>query len=136
MVIHAQRVTRTKEFAWLTLGGIPACVLCGVLHVCMAGHMQHSPYAWWQFALDLQWVVFFITAAVRVRHSEIRRPRLASWLLVFIVVFRFFLGSLGGGLLIIYDLPVLIYLIFVSVRSLRRLRESCSMLSDHAHQTI
>ena len=98
--------------------------------------MQHPPYAWWHYALDLQWVVFFITAAIRVRESEIRRRRLASWLLIFLVVFRFLLGSLGGGLLIIYDLPVLTYLASVALRSLWRLRESGLMLSDHAHQTI
>ena len=135
MVTPAQRATHSKEFAWLTLAGIPAFVFCGLAHICMDGHMEHLPYPWWHFALDLQWVVFFGAAAIRVRQSDISRARLASWLLIFCVVFRFLLGSLGGGLLVLYDLPVIIYLGVVALRSLWRLKHGSSMLGPDAHTT-
>jgi hypothetical protein len=102
----------------------------------MGGHMRHPPYPWWHFASDLQWVVFFVTAAIRVRQSELRRPRLVFWLLILLVIIRLPLGSFGGGFLILFDLPVLIYLSVVAFRGLWRLKDGSSIIPDPAHQTI
>ena len=136
MVTPAQRRTQTKKFAWITLAGIPAFVFCGLSHICMDGHMRHPPYPWWHFAIDLQWVVFFVTAAIHVRQSELRRPRLSFWFLVLLVVFRLPFGSLGGGFLILFDLPVLIYLAAVAFRTLWRRRDRSSIIADPAQQII
>ncbi len=102
----------------------------------MGGHVRHPPYPWWHFVFDLQWVVFFVTAAIRVRQSELRHARVALWLFVLLVVFRLPLGSFGGGFLILFDLPVVIYLVAVALRSLWRLSDSSSIISEPTHQTI
>ena len=102
----------------------------------MGGHMRHPPYPWWHFAIDLQWVVFLVTAAIRVRQSDLRRPRLAFWLLVLLVVFRLPLGSFGGGFLILFDLPVLIYLTAIAFRILWRQKDRSAIIADPTHQTI
>ena len=109
----------TRSFSWLTLAGIPGYVLCFPLHVCMAGHMQHPPYAWWHFALDALWVALFAAAAfIALRRKLPRRARLSTLLLV-LIVSRLALGSGGGSFAVLPELPIVIYLIVVALRRSR-----------------
>jgi hypothetical protein len=115
-----------RGFCWLTLLGIPGFLICGIAHVCMAGHMQHPPYSWLNFAIDGVWVVCFAAAAVLAFRSRLPRRLRVSGLLVVLIVSRLLLGSWGGELFL-FELPAVIYLGVIAGRGLWRLRRAAAV---------
>ena len=95
----------------------PLYVLCGLRHVCMAGHMQHPPYPVTDIVLDAVWVGAFLLAGVLSWKSNFHLRRMLVLLVVLLLSSRLLLGS-GGGILFIVELPVLLILLIVSVRNL------------------
>lgn len=57
-------VRARRLFAKLALAGLAGYVACLLRHWCQCGHMEHPPYAWWDYALDVSWVILFTSAAV------------------------------------------------------------------------
>ena len=113
--------TRSNEFSWMALAGIPGYLWCGRNHICMDGHLYHETMPkWWLYA-DFIWVAFFIAAAVAVMRSDVRFRFIPFGLLLFLVFSRLLLASGGGGLFI-FELPALVYLAIVSVLTIRRVR--------------
>ncbi len=48
----------------LLLLSTPFYLWCSFTHVCMAGHFDHPPYPWWEFANEALWTSPFAVAAV------------------------------------------------------------------------
>ena len=97
----------------------PLFVMCGLTHVCMAGHMHHPPYPSWQYAADATWVIGFIAAAVLAFRSNLPARRAFLTLAVLLPISRLLLGS-GGGILFLLELPVLVALIVLAILGLFR----------------
>jgi hypothetical protein len=76
--------------------GVCGAVWCYWHHVCMDGHMAHSPYPAWHYLLDSGWVACFAVAVFWLwRIRSVLGPGLAAFA-AFVVCFRFLLGSAGG----------------------------------------
>jgi hypothetical protein len=98
------------------LAGVSGSVACFMLHICMAGHMQHPPYAFWEYAMDVLWPAALIVGALRCGESKIRRKKVFIYLSIVLIPSRFLAGSLGGTALL-WEVPIAVYLIVVSLRS-------------------
>lgn len=55
---------RLRAAAGLLLGATPFYLWCSFTHVCMAGHFDHPPYPWWEFANEALWTGPFVLACV------------------------------------------------------------------------
>jgi hypothetical protein len=109
---------RLKTIAILTLAGIPAYIFCGVSHTCMCGHMQHGPYPFYHYLIDLFWATCF--AAVLTFSIKLEAKRKMVFLIgsLFLIMLRIPLQGLAGGDLI-FGLPFMLLLILYSIRYLR-----------------
>ncbi len=87
---------RIRTVGILALAAVPSYVLCFLWHMCVAGHMQHGPYPWYQWASDIWWVTCF--AAVSALCLTFRAQR--RWFFVassiLLVLLRIPLGDLMG----------------------------------------
>jgi hypothetical protein len=110
---------RRVASAWLVLAGVPGFVFCAVSHVCMAGHMKHSPYPVWHYALDALWLGCFLGGAFVGRKSNLVLRRFLCGLLPTLCVVRLAWGSMGG-LLLLLELPLSFVAAVAALRSLRR----------------
>lgn len=126
---------RSTEFAWLTLAGIPGDIWCGMFHICMDGHLYHKEMPRWWLYTDFVWVAFFITAAVAVLRSDIRRRLIPFSLLLFLVFSRLLLASGGGGLFI-FELPALIYIAILAVLTIRRVRRQKQQKIESQNEAV
>lgn len=92
-------------------------VMCGLRHVCMAGHMHHavSPLDW---VNDVWWLSAMAMAAVFCWKSNLRFKRSTFLGLVALAIFRLLLGS-GGGLLFLIEMPVLLAVMFAALIGLK-----------------
>ena len=72
---------RRKTAAILVVMGSCDFFFCSS-HICMAGHMQHPPYALWHYVVDAVWVVFFVVASVIAYKSNLWYRRVFSVLLI------------------------------------------------------
>src|SRR5262245_64800938 len=82
----------------------------------MAGHMQHPPYAAWDFAVDVWWLIAFLGAGVLWWRAKARRRLTLVSVLTFLALSRLLLGS-GGGALFLFELPACIGLAVVAIRA-------------------
>jgi hypothetical protein len=76
--------------------GVYGAAWCYSQHVCMDGHMAHSPYPAWHYLLDSGWVACLASSSIWLWRT---RSVLAAGLTAFaafLVCFRFLLGSAGG----------------------------------------
>ncbi len=48
-----QKVLIINAFIWLS--SLIASIWCVNEHVCMGGHMEHGPYPWWHYVIDVYW---------------------------------------------------------------------------------
>lgn len=82
---------RLRAAAGLLLGATPFYLWCSFSHVCMAGHFDHPPYPWWEFANEALWTAPFVGAAVLavVGGGPLRGVAVAA-----LVVARWFVGDL------------------------------------------
>jgi len=69
---------------------------CCLAHVCMAGHMEHPPYALSQYATDLGWALSVAGAALWMRFVRSSVCLAFAVLSSFLISYRFLFGSLGG----------------------------------------
>jgi hypothetical protein len=103
------RRTRSRLFsrAW-RLGGLGLVALlpaaaglwgatwCRNHHVCMGGHMDHPPYDAFHFQWDAAWLLCLILSGVLFLASRSYHVLLFVVLFTYLVLFRFWLGSMGG----------------------------------------
>ncbi len=95
----------------------PLYVVCGFMHICMAGHMHHPPYALWHYLVDGTWILGFVVSCVFCWKANLRLRKTLFVLVTFLFLSRLVLGS-GGGMLFLIELPVLLVLIALAVRNL------------------
>ena len=95
----------------------PLYVICGVLHVCMAGHMRHAPYPVWHYFIDGGWAACFVITGVLSWKSNLRLRKTAAGFAAVLLLSRLVLGS-GGGIFFLLELPLLVVLVVVAVRGL------------------
>lgn len=69
---------------------------CCSAHVCMAGHMDHPPYALWHYAADAGWGLAVAVAAVWMLSVRISLCLAFGILSSFLISYRFLFRSLGG----------------------------------------
>ncbi len=104
---------RLKLVAIISLIGAPSYLACFPLHFCMAGHMQHPPYFWYDFISD--WLWMFCYGCVVVFSFWLRAKR-KWWFLIgsfFLLLFR----RLEVGPIIV-ELPLLILIIVFAIQYL------------------
>ena len=112
---------RGIEFAWLTFAGIPGDIWCGMKHICMDGHLYHKEMPkWWLYA-DFIWVAVFVAAAIAVLRSDMSHRFIPFSLLLFLVLSRMLLAS-GGGVLILLEFPMMLYLAILAIWTILRFR--------------
>ena len=99
--------TRLRTIAILSLLGTPSYILCYFWHICMAGHMQHPPYSLYHWINDCWWAVCFIAVSVFSVRLQAKRKRIFFYGSILLVLSRIFMGSSGGGNIIL-ELPLLI----------------------------
>lgn len=109
---------RRRLSAILTLVGLAGFTFCGATHICMDGHMGHPPYAAWQYALDALWVCCFWCAGVVGYKSDLPLRSFLCYALPFVTIQRIVVGSLGG-LTLLLELPLGLFVTIVAIRSLR-----------------
>jgi hypothetical protein len=102
---------RIRTIGVLALAGTPSYVLCYFRHICMAGHMHHPPYAWYEWLNDAWWVACLVVVFVFSVRTEARRKGWLLWGSLFLVFSRLFLGSVGGAGILL-EAPVLLVLVF------------------------
>ena len=95
----------------------PLYVLCGMRHVCMAGHMRHPPYPVTDIALDAVWVSALLLAGGFSWRSNLHLRRTILFLVLLLLLSRLLLGS-GGGILFLVELPILLVVLIISIRNL------------------
>ena len=106
---------RMKVIGGLFLCGTPSYILCTFAHTCMAGHLAHAPYPTWHWISEFLWLSCYTSSAVLSFRTKIKKR---LWYLIggaFLILSRIVLGSGGGGLLLV-ELPLVIYLIALSLR--------------------
>ena len=93
--------------ALLIIAGAAGSTWCYYEHVCMAGHMAchdgppvagaaHAEHPPLHYAIDLLWGAAWLIAGALCLALTRGRLRWLPALLLFLLVFRFALGSLGG----------------------------------------
>ncbi len=103
--------------AMAILTASPFYVMCGMMHVCMAGHMQHQPYPAWHYLIDGAWILGVVTSVVFCWKANLRLRKTLVMLVTFLLLSRLVLGS-GGGILFLIEFPVLLVGIGLAVRNL------------------
>ena len=95
----------------------PGYVICGLRHVCMAGHMHHpvSPLDWLN---DVWWLCAMSVAAVFCWKSNLRFKRSVFFGLIALVSSRLLLGS-GGSLFFLIEIPILAGVVLAALLGLR-----------------
>lgn len=104
---------RSLEFAWLSLVGLPGKIWCGVTHCCMCGHLHHEDVPDWRFYADFIWIAALLAAAISVLQSDLPYRFIPFGLLILLIFADTFLA-----------LPLLIYLAFVAIQTIRRVRDA------------
>jgi hypothetical protein len=107
-----RRFNRNLEFALLTVVGIAGYVVCGLNHICIAGHLHHATDWRGPFLFDALWVFCLGAAALSVVQSNVPH-RWAACALLWTLIFSRLLAASGGGRLMLIELAMVIYL-FVS----------------------
>ena len=92
---------------------MPFYFFCGIDHVCMCGHMAHSPYFWYDFANDLTWLTMLAIALVFAFRSNIQEKAVFIILTVLVLVVR----VSGDG---VFGLAMAVGLVVASIQNLRR----------------
>ncbi len=108
---------RLKLIAILSLIGAPSYIACFMLHICMAGHMKHPPYFWYDCISD--WLWMFCYGCVMIFSFWLHAKR-KWWFLLgsfFFIIFRFPLESMGGCSVVI-ELPLLIVINVFAIKYL------------------
>lgn len=95
------RTDRRARLATLAAGllwavGAAGSGWCCSAHVCMAGHMDHPPYALWHYAADAGWSLAVALAAVWMWSVRASLCLAFAVLSAFLISYRFIFGSLGG----------------------------------------
>jgi HEAT repeat protein len=85
---------------------VPGYVICGLQHVCMAGHMQHPVYPPIHWLNDVGWLCAMVVAAVFCWKSNLRFKRSVFFGLIALAASRLLLGS-GGSLFFLIEIPIL-----------------------------
>jgi HEAT repeat protein len=85
---------------------VPGYVICGMQHVCMAGHMQHPVYPPVHWLNDCFWLCAMAVAAVFCWKSNLRFKRSVFVGLIALAASRLLLGS-GGSLFFLIEIPLL-----------------------------
>ena len=108
---------RLKLIALLSLSGAPSYITCFMLHICMAGHMKHPPYFWYDFINH--WLWMFCFGCVTILSFWLKSKRKWWFILgpIFLLYFRIKLESMGGCSIII-ELPLLIVIIVFAIKYL------------------
>jgi hypothetical protein len=114
-------IKRSKEYAWLTLAGMPGFVWCTFTHFCMCGHLVHDDPPGWRVYADGAWAAAFLAAAVAGMHSEVPSIAIDICLLLCVVFSRLVLANFGVGLQI-FDVPTAVYLALHAIVTLIRVR--------------
>ena len=109
--------------AYLLMASIPFYIACGALHVCMAGHMQHPPYAWWQFGNDYVWSIGLPVGVFLCWFSGCRRSTRIAVASIGLWISRLVLGS-GGGSLFLFELPIIGLVVHAARATVRDARPS------------
>ncbi len=127
--MDVKKNVRRKLSAIAVLVATPFYVSCALNHLCMAGHMRHPPYHFWDHLGDGVWVVCFVLAIVLSLQSNLRLRRAFFGVTIFLIASRLLMGS-GGGLFFLLELPALIFLIIVAIVSLIRPERDWSKATD------
>jgi hypothetical protein len=104
---------RMRGIAIFTLLAMPFYIFCFFQHICMAGHMHHPPYPWWDYMNDLFWIILFSVVIVLSRKVGAKRRLLFFFGSIYLTLSRIVLGSLGGD--IIFEPTIIIFLVIYSV---------------------
>lgn len=91
---RAMLVTLAAGLLWT--GGVVGSSWCLSAHVCMAGHMDHPPYALWHYAADAGWALAVALGAVCMLSVHASLCLVFAVLSSFLISYRFVFGSLGG----------------------------------------
>lgn len=113
---HARNLAQLGAWVLLT-AGIPPYVLCGVLHICMDGHMRHPPYAYWHRVIDVTWIAGIVVGVVLccIHSDRSRKKVILGGAILFIS--RVLLASAGGGLFLL-ELPLIGIVVYGAIANL------------------
>ena len=92
---------------------MPFYFFCGINHVCMCGHLAHSPYFWYDFANDFVWLALLAMALVFAFRSNLQEKSIFIFLTALILMVR----VLGDEVL---GLAMAVGLVVAGIRNLRR----------------
>ena len=112
---------RSLKFAWFILAGIPSYIWCFATHICQCGHLAHNPNPRAAGYYDLIFMACFVAGSVATVRSDMRRRLLCLTLIVFLLISRMLLDS-GGGALICFETPALVFLAVYAVFIIHRVQ--------------
>jgi hypothetical protein len=116
-------IKRSKEFAWLTLAGMPGFAWCTFTHFCMCGHLAHDDPPGWRVYADGAWAAAFLAAAVAGMQSEVPIIAIDVCLLLLVVFSRLVLANFGFDTILglpIFDVAAAVYLALHALGTLIR----------------
>jgi hypothetical protein len=97
MTTPKPRILGYVSLVILLIGGSAGSVWCFSHHLCMAGHMDHSPYPTREYVADAAWSLAFVAIPIISWRLHLFGQFWRVTLLVLLFLgYRFFLGSLGG----------------------------------------
>jgi hypothetical protein len=108
-------IKRIKLIGLLFLLGTPSYFLCTGTHICMGGHLAHPIYPIWNWISEYFWLTSYTSVVVFSLRAKVKRKFWCIFGGLFILISRIVLGS-GGGMLFFIELPIVIYLVFVSFK--------------------
>jgi HEAT repeat protein len=97
---------------------VPGYVICGLRHICMAGHMHHPVYPPIHWLNDVFWLCAMAVAAVFCWKSNLRFKRSVFLGLIALAASRLLLGS-GGSLLFLIEIPILAGVVLAALIGLK-----------------
>lgn len=86
--------TLAAGFLWVA--GAIGSGWCFYHHVCMCGHMEHSPYPAWHYAVDIGWALAVFGAAVWMCLLRVSFGICFTTLSAYLISYRFIFESFGG----------------------------------------
>ncbi|MCK5682544.1 hypothetical protein KAJ27_00420, partial [bacterium] len=103
--------SKLKSILLFVLAGIPFFIFCASSHVCICGHLRHSP-TMFAYLNDFIWTGCFVYAGYLLFNMGPKAFKKYAFLMFFLPVSRIVLQGFGG-LLFPVDLLILIFIISI-----------------------
>lgn len=91
--------------------GLAGFAWCSTEHVCCGGHLQHPPYRWWHYAIDIGWGGAFVASSLLGRNLS--KSCRSSAVIMTILTLSRMTGSMGGILLVFFEVPLALALVLL-----------------------